>query len=95
MKIPKTTKEYPYIEFRINESGTISFEITSSCWGGIDSSFSSSNGDIGNACLPEDLKEYIFVLYNKSIEKIDKDINKLKEQKEKLLTQSNNLVKLI
>ena len=56
MKIPKTTKEEPYIEFRFSKSGKLSFEITSSWWSGINGGFISSDGSSGNSCLPKDLK---------------------------------------
>lgn len=83
MKIPKTTKEKPYIEFIITDKGKIKLRSTSSWWGGINSSFSTTEGE-GNTCLPKDLDKYIERFKVRKIEQLEKEISNLQKQLEKL-----------
>jgi hypothetical protein len=44
MKIPKTTIDKPYIEFRIDKKSKMKLSASSIWWGGKNASFSSSDG---------------------------------------------------
>ena len=85
MKIPKTTKEEPYIEFRFSKEGKLSFKVTSNWCGGIKGGFYSSGGYSGNTCLPKDLEKYIERYKVKQIKEIDDEIKKLNKKKESLI----------
>ena len=85
MKIPKTTKEEPYIQFSFSKKGKLSFEITSNWWGGINGGFISSDGYSGNTCLPKDLEKYIKRYKLKQIKEIDDEIKELNKKKEVLI----------
>lgn len=79
MKLPKTTKELPYIEFRFNKKGKlIKLLATNSWWGGINSVFHSSNGYEGNTCKPKDLDRYIKAYKLKKAKEVEKEIESLK-----------------
>lgn len=87
MNIPKTTKEKPYIEFRIDEKGKIKLSASSNWWGGKNGGFFSSNGE-GNTCEPNDLKEYIKAFKEKKIKNIEKEILALQKQLEVVKTET-------
>lgn len=74
MKIPKTTSELPYIEFRMHKNGTLKLSLTSDWWGGKNSGFTSSNGSEGNSCPPEKLEKYIKAFKERKIYEIEKEI---------------------
>jgi hypothetical protein len=59
MKIPKTTIEKPYIEFRFNKKGKLTLSTVSNWWGGKNSGFTCNDGSCGNTCKPKYLKDYI------------------------------------
>lgn len=80
MKIPNTTKEKPYIEFRIDKKGKIKLSATANYWGGKKGSFLSPDGSEGNTCVPKDLKLYIKAFKNRKIKKIEKEISALQKQ---------------
>ena len=82
--IPKTTKEKPYIEFRFDKGGKLSYSITSDWWGGKRYGFTSSNGNEGNTCLPKDLDSYIKAFKLRKIKDVEKDIVKLQSKLERL-----------
>ena len=85
MRIPKTTKENPYIEFRFDKKGKITLSITSDWWGGKNAGFISSDGYEGNTCPPNKLDSYIEAFKKRKIRDIEKQIkvlqNKLKKYK--------------
>lgn len=89
MKIPKTTKEKPYIEFRFSKSGKLSFEITSNYWSGINGGFISSDGSSGNSCLPKNLDKYIERYKKNKVKEIDEEIKKLVKKKEQIIEKFN------
>ena len=75
MKIPETTCENPYIEFRFNKRGElIKLVATNSWWGGINDGFISSEGYEGNTCLPKDLNKYLKAYKNRKIKALEKEI---------------------
>jgi hypothetical protein len=82
MKIPKTTEEKPYIEFRIDKKGKIKLSATSHWWGGKKSGFYSSNGTEGNSCEPEHLEAYIKAFKERKIKDIEKEILLLQKKLE-------------
>lgn len=84
MKIPKVTKNKPYIEFRINKKGKLKLSITNIWWGGKDSGFFSSDGTEGNTCKPTNLKVYIEAFKNRKIKNIQKEIQILQNQLNKI-----------
>ena len=80
MKLPKTTEELPYIEFRFNKKGKlIKLLATNSWWGGINGGFSSSEYE-GNTCKPKDLDRYIKAYKLKKAKEIEKEIDTLKNK---------------
>lgn len=83
MKIPKTTKENPYIEFIFDKKGKIKLSACSSWWGGKNSGFFSSAGE-GNSCKPEDLNEYIKFFKEKKVKDVEKEILVLQNKLEYL-----------
>jgi hypothetical protein len=81
LKIPETTDEMPYIEFRFNKKGKlIKLVATNSWWGGINSGFSSSAGYEGNTCKPKDLDRYIKAYKIKKVKEVEKEIEVLKNK---------------
>lgn len=82
MKIPKTTSDKPYIEFRVNKKGKIKLATSSSWWGGKNACFSSSDGTEGNTCEPKNLKVYIKAFKERKIKRIEKEILDLQKQLE-------------
>jgi len=84
MKMPKTTKEKPFIEFRIDKKGKIKLSASSNWWGGKRSSFVCSDGSEGNTCDPNDLNEYIKAFKERKIKSIEKSILLLQKQLEKV-----------
>jgi len=84
MKIPETTPELPYIEFRINEKGTITLSATVSWWGGKSAGFTCSDGSEGNTCKPKDLDSYIKAFKARKIKSVEKQIALLQKQLAKM-----------
>jgi hypothetical protein len=84
MKIPNTTEDKPYIEFRIDKKGKIKLYTTSDWWGGKNSGFISSDGTEGNTCEPKDLKAYIEAFKKRKIKNIEKEILLLQKQLEEV-----------
>ena len=77
MNIPVTTKDKPYIEFKIDKKGKVTLSATSNWWGGIKAGFICSSGNEGNTCKPEDLKSYIEAFKKRKIMLLEKEINSL------------------
>jgi hypothetical protein len=80
MKIPKTTTEKPYIEFRISSKGKIKLKATSLWWGGKSGGFSSTDGTIGNSCEPKHLEECIRAFGEGRVKEMEKQIKKLQKE---------------
>lgn len=81
MKIPKTTEEKPYIEFRFNKKcKLIKLIATNTWWGGIKCGFHSSAGYEGNTCKPKDLDRYIKAYRLRKIKKIENEIKALEKK---------------
>ena len=83
MKIPQTTTEKPYIEFRFDIEGNFSFHASSCFWGGIDKTvIQLKNGKeiIGNSCKPEDLKEYLIAFKKNQIIEVEEEITILQKK---------------
>lgn len=80
MKIPKTTKEEPYIEFRIHKNGKITLIKTAAWYGGINYGFISSIGYSGNSCKPKYLNRYIDAFKKRKEKELEKEILKLQKQ---------------
>tara|TARA_R110002020_G_scaffold63646_1_gene169643 strand:- start:1218 stop:1502 length:285 start_codon:yes stop_codon:yes gene_type:complete len=74
MKIPKTTEEEPYIEFRYSKNGKLKLSITSDWWGGKKEGFSCSDGSEGNTCLPKELKSHMKYFNEKKVKDIEKEM---------------------
>ena len=74
MKIPKTSIELPYIEFRFDKKGRLTLFATSDWWGGKNCGFISSDGYEGNTCPPEKLDAYIKAFRARKIKLIEKEI---------------------
>ncbi len=83
MKIPKTTAEQPYIEFRFDKKGNMKLSACSAWWGGRSGGFISSNDTEGNTCYPRDLERAIKAFKRRKAKGIEKEIlvlqNKLKQ----------------
>lgn len=79
MKIPKTTKDEPYIEFLFTKTGNIKLKRTSIWWGGKTHRFICSEGE-GNTCYPKDLDSYISYFIKRKKKRINKEISVLKKQ---------------
>ena len=93
IKVPKTTVEKPYIEFRFNEKGRlIKLLATDSWWGGIDSGFHSSANYEGNTCLPKNLKKYIEVFKLRKIKSLEKQIITLQKSVDCLRSNQYNFI---
>jgi len=93
IKVPKTTVEEPYIEFRFNEKGKlIKLLVTDDWWGGIHSRFHSSDGYEGNTCLPKNLKKYIQVFKLRKIKSLEKQILALQKSVECLKSIQYNFI---
>lgn len=80
MKIPNTSKDKPYIEFRICGNGNIKLSASSSWWGGKNSGFVSSDGTCGNSCEPKNLNVYVKAFKNKEIKKMKDEIFELQKK---------------
>ena len=81
MKIPKTTEEMPYIEFRFNKKGKlIKLVATNNWWGGIKCGFHSSAGYEGNTCEPRYLDKYIKAYKIRKVKEVEKEIKTLKNK---------------
>lgn len=80
MKIPKTTKDEPYIEFLYTKNGTLKLRRTADWWGGKNEGFHCSNGDEGNTCLPKDLDTYMKVFNDRKAKEIEKEIKHLQNR---------------
>jgi len=78
LRIPETTEEQPYIEFRFNKKGKlISLNPCGAWWGGITHGFVSTDGTEGNVCLPKDLEKFIKAYKARKVNQIQKEINSL------------------
>jgi hypothetical protein len=84
MKIPKTTEDKPYIEFRFDKKGKMKLSATNKWWGGKNSGFHSSDGSEGNTCEPKHLEAYIEAFKKRKINSIEKEIILLQKEKEKI-----------
>lgn len=80
MKIPNTTLQKPYIEFRIDKKGNIKLSTSSIWWGGKNAGFISSDGAEGNTCEPKHLKSYIKAFKERKIKRIEKQILTLQKE---------------
>jgi len=80
MKLPKTTEEKRYIEFRFYKDGKFRLVATNAWWGGFKEGFISSDGYEGNTCLPKDLTRYIKGFKNRKIKEIEKEIRMLQKR---------------
>lgn len=80
MKLPKTTKEKPYIEFKFDKKGNINLSATSDWWGGKNSGFRSTDGSEGNTCRPKDFNNYIKAFKLRKIKIIEKEIKYLEDK---------------
>lgn len=89
MKIPKTTVEKPYIEFRVDLKGNIKLSASSAWYGGKRSGFYSSDGARGNTCPPELLNEYIQAFKEKEVKTIEKLITTLQKRLEVVKSKFN------
>lgn len=88
IKIPKTTTEQPYIEFRFDKKGIMTLSATSSWYGGKNSGFVSSDGSSGNSCdSAKQLNSYIEAFKLQNIKSVEKEINVLQKKLEKLKTK--------
>ena len=88
MKIPNTTDEKLYIEFRIDKKGKVKLSASSNWWGGKNSGFLSSEGTEGNTCEPKHLKAYIKAFKERKIKSIEKEILALQKQLEKFKSET-------
>jgi len=84
MKIPKTSRDLPYIEFRIDKKGRMTLKAAAQWYGGIKDGFVCSDGSEGNTCSPKDLEKYIKAFKQNKIKLIEKEIVKLQKKLEKL-----------
>ena len=84
MKIPKTTTDKPYIEFRFDKNGKVKLTATSDWWGGINSGFHSTNGTRGNTCIPKDLDRYMAAYRKREIREIEREMAVLQVKLERL-----------
>lgn len=81
-KIPKTSKECPYIEFRYSKRGVLRFRATAHWYGGKYGSYVYLNGDRGNAAPPDELGEYMRVFRDSRIREIRKRIKDMERELE-------------
>lgn len=87
-KIPKPTKDQPYIEFSFSKKGHLSLSLTNSWWGGINGGFVSSDGSSGNSCKHEvSLPRYIERFKKNKFKKIDKELERLQKERKKIFLQ--------
>jgi len=84
LKIPKTTSEKPYIEFKFNKKGRISLSASADWWGGRSEGFYCSDGTCGNTCLPDKLDAYIKAFKARKVKEIEKEIKSLQVKLNKL-----------
>lgn len=85
IRIPKTTKEKPYIEFTFAPNGKLKLCITSSGgWGGSKGGFITNGDTVGNSCLPEELPLYLKAFKKRQIAKAEKEIARLMKRIEAL-----------
>ena len=84
MKVPKTTEDKPYIDFRVDKKGKIKLSATNKWWGGKNSGFHSTDGSEGNTCEPKHLKSYIEAFKNRKIKNIKKEILLLQKELKKI-----------
>lgn len=87
MKLPTTTPENPYVEFRFSKTGKLTLTAVSNYYGGINSGFSSSDGSMGNTCLPKDLDRYIAKYKQRKIKEVEKEISDLNKKLQNLKQQ--------
>lgn len=91
MKLPKTTPDKPYVEFRIDKNGKIKLSASSSWWGGKNAGFISSDGTHGNTCEPKHFNAH-FEFYMKKKEKnILKQISELEKLLKEIKTKNREL----
>ena len=84
MKVPKTTEEKPYIEYRYTKLGKLKLKASSNYWGS-NGGFVSSDGSIGNTCLPKDLQKSMKAFNAIRVKDIEKEINVLQRKLNKLI----------
>lgn len=84
IRIPKTTKEKPYIEFTFAPTGKLKLCITSSWWGGKNGGFIRNSDIVGNSCLPEALPFHLKAFKKRQIAKAEKEIARLMKRIEAL-----------
>ena len=92
MKIPKTTTEKPYIEFRFDKNGNLHLKATSNWCGGKKAGFFSSDGSQGNTCEPKHLKSYIKAFKERKEKVIEKEIQILKARLDKIKSENEKFV---
>ena len=80
MKIPKTTEEHKFIEFRFSKRGKLTLKAVNYWWGGINSGFICSDGSEGNACKPHLLNKYIQRFKENKVKNIEKEIERLQKE---------------
>lgn len=91
MKIPKTTENEPYIEFRVDKKGKLKLSKSSLWWGGINGSFWGSDGSQGNSCKPKDLKRCLEAFKKNKIKKLEKEVLMSQKRLEKMKILFDNL----
>ncbi len=84
MRIPKTTKINPFIEFTFDKKGNIKLNISSNWWGGKKGGFHLSDGSDGNTCPPNELNDYIKIFKERKVKEIEKEIISLQKKLDKL-----------
>jgi hypothetical protein len=90
VKIPKTTPEKPYIEFKITKRGKLKLTPSATFWGGKNSGFVSTDGSEGNTCKPKDLKVYLNAYKERKIKIIENEILTLQKKLEKVKGEIEN-----
>lgn len=89
-KLPNTTKDKPYIEFRIDRKGKMKLSATSNWWGGKRSGFVCSDGSEGNTCPPKELKAYIQAFKERKVKNIEKEIVMLQQKLKNVKSEINS-----
>jgi hypothetical protein len=78
MRIPKTTPDKPYIEFRVYKNGKVKLSATSSYWCG--NKFICNDGSTGSTCKPSLLTASVNEFKQKLIKDIEKEISSLQKE---------------
>jgi len=89
-KLPITTEDKPYIEFRVDKKGKIKLSTSSNWWGKKGSGFVSSDGSEGFTCLPKDLESCIKAFKERKIKSIVKEINTLQQKLKCIKSEIDN-----